>query len=72
MLIRSVVFGLALIGVVVSLWAPYPADARRHHRARPASEQKATEPAGKPIVQQKRDPADIALDRRIKAICRGC
>jgi hypothetical protein len=25
-----------------------------------------------PVVSEKRDPQDIALDRKIKSICRGC
>jgi hypothetical protein len=25
-----------------------------------------------PVVSEKRDPQDLALDRKIKSICRGC
>jgi hypothetical protein len=48
-------------------------NARTHYRApkitAPAS---ATKSNAKIPVETNRDPADIALDRRIKGICKGC
>jgi hypothetical protein len=45
---------------------------RTHHRApRKATPTVATTPVEIP-KEEKRDPADVALDRKIKGICRGC
>lgn len=50
-----------------------PVDARSHHRVL-----KRTAPAAvtvAPVVtppEKGRDPEDIALDRKIKSICKGC
>ena len=66
----SNVFRPAIIAAV-ALGATHAGYARTHHRtARPAVT--ATKPDAKIPVETKRDPADIALDRRIKGICKGC
>jgi hypothetical protein len=45
---------------------------RTHHRA-PKKSAPAVATAHVEIPkEEKRDPADIALDRKIKGICRGC
>jgi len=64
-----VVTGLIFVVTVV---ATSPADARKPQKAKLSTEQSIIRPDGKPVVEQKRDPADIALDRRMKGICRGC
>jgi hypothetical protein len=53
-----------------ALCANHAADGRSHRRTPAAAA--ATKPDAKIPTEQKRDPADIALDRRIKGICRGC
>ena len=65
---------LTAIGLAIAIAAflTPQADARRHLGARSTPQQMVVKSDGKPIVEQKRDPADIALDRRIKGICRGC
>jgi hypothetical protein len=61
---------------VITLMAALPVSARTHHRtAKPAAAPTtgaavAVKPANVP--EKDRDPADIALDRKIKGICRGC
>jgi hypothetical protein len=59
--------------VMVALCATHAVNARTHHRApkttAPAS---ATKSDAKIPVEMNRDPADVALDRRIKGICKGC
>jgi hypothetical protein len=59
--------------VMVALCATHAVKARTHHRApkttAPAS---ATKSDAKIPVEMNRDPADVALDRRIKGICKGC
>jgi hypothetical protein len=61
------------MSLVVALCATHAVYARSHHRApkttAPAS---ATKSDAKIPVETKRDPADVALDRKIKGICRGC
>jgi hypothetical protein len=58
---------------MVALFATHAVHARTHHRApkttAPAS---ATKPDAKIPVETSRDFADVALDRRIKGICKGC
>jgi hypothetical protein len=59
--------------IVVALFATHAVFARTHHRAPKRSEPAATittEATSPP--EKNRDPADVALDRRIKGICRGC
>jgi hypothetical protein len=59
--------------MVVTLCATTAVFARTHHRtpkrtvAAAATKTEATSP-----VEKNRDPADVALDRRIKGICKGC
>jgi hypothetical protein len=65
---------LVLIAMaVVALYATDAVNARTHHRVpktnAPAS---ATKSDAKIPVEMNRDPADVALDRRIKGICKGC
>jgi hypothetical protein len=62
--------------VAVTLCATVPVVARTHHRvpkqAPPAAKQgPVTEPSAN-VPEKNRDPEDVALDRRIKGICRGC
>jgi hypothetical protein len=58
---------------VVALCAAAAVDARSHHHAPkgavPAAASK-TEATSSP--EKNRDPADVALDRKIKGICSGC
>jgi hypothetical protein len=67
------VLSLTLTVLVTALTAVQSAEARskrRDHRsAAPAAEQPAL---GKAAREQPRDPADIALEKKIKSICRGC
>jgi hypothetical protein len=58
--------------MVVALFTTNAVFARTHHapkRTVPAATTKTetTSPA-----EKNRDPADVALDRKIKGICRGC
>jgi hypothetical protein len=58
---------------VVALSATHAVDARTHHRAlRATAPAAATKSDTKIPVELKRDPADVALDRKIKGICKGC
>jgi hypothetical protein len=58
---------------VVALFTTQAVVARTHHRApkttvpTAATKTESTSPA-----EKNRDPADVALDRKIKGICRGC
>ena len=58
--------------VVVALCATHTADARKHHRGAKQVAPVAMTKSGVVPVETKRDPADIALDSKIKGICRGC
>jgi hypothetical protein len=55
----------------IALGATHAVGARTLHRT-PRPIATATKPDAKIPVETKRDPADIALDRRIKGICKGC
>lgn len=55
-----------------ALCATNAAQARSHRRNPEPTAGVATKPDAKIPAEQKRDPADIALDRKIKGICRGC
>jgi hypothetical protein len=59
--------------LVVALCATHAVYARSHHRApkttAPAS---TTKSDAKIPVESNRDPEDVALDRKIKGICKGC
>ncbi|WP_210253753.1 hypothetical protein [Bradyrhizobium sp. S69] len=59
--------------IVPAFCATQTVDARTHHLVPKAAVPVATKKADAKIpVETKRDPADIALDRKIKGICRGC
>lgn len=62
-----------LIVMFVALFTTHAVFARSHHHvpkgAGPTAAPK-TEATKSP--EKNRDPADIALDRQIKGICRGC
>lgn len=62
--------------IVIALATAAPISGRPHHRAAKPPEASTTEApaAAKPsnVPEQNRDPEDIALDRKIKGICRGC
>jgi hypothetical protein len=59
--------------MVVALFATHAVFARTHHRApKRIMPAEATKPDAVIPVEQNRDPADVALDRQIKGICRGC
>jgi hypothetical protein len=47
-----------------------PADARSHRKKQEAPRSVKSET--RIPVEAKRDPADLALDRKIKGICTGC
>jgi hypothetical protein len=70
--VRSDIFTLFAI-IVVAFCATQTVDARTHHRAPKAAVRVAATKADAKIpVETKRDPADVALDRKIKGICKGC
>jgi hypothetical protein len=70
--VRSVIWTI-LIVTVAALCATHAVDARTHHRAPKTTAPVATtKPDAKIPVEMKRDPADVALDRKIKGICKGC
>jgi hypothetical protein len=58
---------------VVALFTTHAVFARMHHRApkRTVPAATTTTEATSP-AEKNRDPADVALDRQIKGICRGC
>jgi hypothetical protein len=59
--------------LLVALGATHAVIARSHHRAPKSTAPAATTtPDAKIPVEPNRDPADIALDRKIKGICKGC
>lgn len=48
-------------------------NARTHHRAaKTTAPVRTTKLNTKIPVEMKRDPADVALDHKIKGICKGC
>jgi hypothetical protein len=62
----------ALLALALALIAISSTDAvlaRSHHRARTTA---AIRSQAQNVPEQSRDPADIALDRKIKGIFRGC
>jgi hypothetical protein len=62
-----------LLIIAVALCATHAVDAQTHHRTPKRSAAAATtKPDAKIPVETNRDPADVALDRRIKGICKGC
>jgi hypothetical protein len=64
--------------MAIALAAASSVQARTHHRAaKPSTTAVAATPAVTATsanipTEQNRDPADVALDRKIKGICRGC
>jgi hypothetical protein len=59
--------------MMVALCATQAVCARSHHRAsKTAAPAPATKSDAKIPVETSRDPADVALDRQIKSICKGC
>jgi hypothetical protein len=44
----------------------------RHSSAKPANPSVAASSAITPAASDQRHPEDLALDRKIKSICRGC
>jgi hypothetical protein len=63
-----------IFAVWVALCATHTVDARAHHRApkSTAAPVTTTTTSAKIPVEPNRDPADVALDRKIKGICKGC
>jgi hypothetical protein len=61
------------MSLVVAFCATHAVYARSHHRApKTTAPVTTTKPDAKISVETNRDPADVALDRKIKGICRGC
>jgi hypothetical protein len=59
--------------IVVALCATHAVIARSHYRTPKSTAPAATTKAETKIpVEPNRDPADVALDRKIKGICKGC
>jgi hypothetical protein len=62
-----------ILTIAVALCGTHAVDARTHHRAPKAvGSVAATRPDAKISDETNRDPADVALDRKIKSICKGC
>jgi hypothetical protein len=61
----------SLVIMVIVLCVTQAVVARTHHSAPNRAVSIATAPSSN-IPEQARDPADVALDRKIKGICRGC
>ena len=69
-LLRCIVFVL-----VASLAAFHPLEAKQKHSRHANHTAPPTEvqpSSAKAAIEQPRDPAEAALDKRIKSICRGC
>jgi hypothetical protein len=65
-------FAMTVLIAAAALCATDAEAARaRHNRVSRPPTPAATAPA-KNVPEKNRDPADVALDRRIKGICRGC
>ncbi|KRQ17262.1 hypothetical protein AOQ71_03545 [Bradyrhizobium manausense] len=61
------------IAFIAALALNEPAEARHHRQhAHPVASGTGEPNATKPAAGTPRDPADIALERKIKSICRGC
>jgi hypothetical protein len=66
-----------LMIIVIALCATRAVVARNHHRVPKNTAPAATKadiPQEKAYIprEKNRDPADVALDRKIRGICRGC
>jgi hypothetical protein len=57
---------------ITALCATHAVAAKTHHRGSRATTPAATRSDAQIPVETKRDPADIALDCKIKGICNGC
>jgi hypothetical protein len=57
---------------ITALCATSAVAAKPHHHWSRATTPAATRPDAQIPVETKRDPADIALDRKIRGICNGC
>jgi hypothetical protein len=67
------VVGTLLAMMMVALCTTQAVNARTSHRApKITAPAPATKSDAKIPVEANRDPADVALDRRIKGICKGC
>jgi hypothetical protein len=65
----------SLLVLIALALAASPISARPHRRAAeptPLPVASPVAPKSANIPEKDRDPADIALDRKIKGICRGC
>jgi hypothetical protein len=59
--------------MVVALFTTHAVFARTYHRApKRAVPTATTKPEATSPAEKNRDPADVALDHKIKGICRGC
>jgi hypothetical protein len=58
--------------MVVALFTTHAVFARTHHRAPKRIVPATTTTEATSPAEKNRDPADVALDRQIKGICRGC
>jgi hypothetical protein len=70
-LVKLVIQACSILAVFV-LCATNAVDARTHHPVAKSAAPIVTKPDAKIPVEMNRDPADVALDRKIKGICRGC
>jgi hypothetical protein len=61
----------ALVIIVIALGVTHAVVARTHHRVLKRAAPVSTTHAAN-VPEKGRDPADVALDRKIKGICRGC
>ncbi|QPF90973.1 hypothetical protein IC761_31655 [Bradyrhizobium commune] len=65
--------GTLCIAFVAALALNEPAEARHHRQhTHPVASVTGEPNATKPAADPPRDPADIALEKKIKSICRGC
>jgi hypothetical protein len=70
-LVKLVIQACSILAVF-ALCATHAVEARTHHPAVKSTPPIIAKPDAKIPVEMNRDPADIALDRKIKGICRGC
>jgi hypothetical protein len=70
-LVKLVIQACSILAVF-ALCATHAVDAQTRHHAAKSTAPIITKLDAKIPVEMNRDPADIALDRKIKGICRGC
>jgi hypothetical protein len=72
--LQKLLKGALVLVVITGLPVAQSADAKRNrHDDRAQTAPAAKQPnSAKIATDQRRDPADIALDKKIKSICRGC